>query len=191
MCRHTLAMSPDVFLVCFDQRHRVLLLKPSPPAATAWALPSLRRDQGEPCTHAAMRLAVAIAPPGCLRFGAVTARTGRTSHRGRHCTARPIARLFTGYADAARSRLAIPGAVTAWLPHEEAAEAVGHSGTGELAESLALVEAEEYERFDDAYDRIADTLSLVAPSGPVAEFLLHISDDRAWFRWSDEPFEDG
>ncbi|MFF8837616.1 hypothetical protein [Streptomyces sp. NPDC015130] len=34
-------------------------------------------------------------------------------------------------------------------------------------------------------------LSLVAPSGPVADFLLHISDDRAWFRWSDEPFEDG
>lgn len=74
MCRHTLAMSPDVFLVCFDQRHRVLLLKPSPPAGTAWALPALRRDQGEPCTHAAVRLAVAIAPPGCLRFGAVTGR---------------------------------------------------------------------------------------------------------------------
>ncbi|MFF6980893.1 hypothetical protein ACFZAV_25040 [Streptomyces sp. NPDC008343] len=57
-------------------------------------------------------------------------------------------------------------------------------------ESLALLEAEEYERFDDSYDRIADTLSLVAPSGPVAEFLLHISDGRAWFRWSDEPFDD-
>ncbi|WP_369141784.1 hypothetical protein [Streptomyces sp. R44] len=58
-------------------------------------------------------------------------------------------------------------------------------------ESLGRLEAEEYEQFDDAYDRIADTLSLVAPSSPVAEFLLHISDDRAWFRWSDEPFEDG
>ncbi|OLZ59354.1 hypothetical protein AVW11_26500 [Streptomyces amritsarensis] len=57
--------------------------------------------------------------------------------------------------------------------------------------SLALMEAEEYEQFDHAYERIADTLSLVAPSGPVAEFLLHISDDRAWFRWSDEPFGDG
>ncbi|MEU6210189.1 hypothetical protein ACIA6E_01925 [Streptomyces sp. NPDC051815] len=57
-------------------------------------------------------------------------------------------------------------------------------------ESLALVEAEEFERFDEVYDRIAHTLSLVAPSGPVAEFLLHIEDGRAWFRWSDEPFED-
>ncbi|MER6322042.1 hypothetical protein ACWDF1_03070 [Streptomyces coelicoflavus] len=30
---------------------------------------------------------------------------------------------------------------------------------------------------------------LVSPDGPVAEFLLHIEGDRAWFRWSDEPFE--
>lgn len=57
-------------------------------------------------------------------------------------------------------------------------------------ESRAMMEGEEYERFDDSYDRIAGTLSLVAPSGPVAEFLLHISDARAWFRWSDEPFDD-
>ncbi|MEV6296167.1 hypothetical protein AB0M41_38375 [Streptomyces sp. NPDC051896] len=44
--------------------------------------------------------------------------------------------------------------------------------------------------FDESYDRIADTLLLVAPSGPVAEFLLHIGDGRAWFRWNDEPFDD-
>ncbi|MFE9952965.1 hypothetical protein ACFYRJ_36640 [Streptomyces sp. NPDC005531] len=30
-------------------------------------------------------------------------------------------------------------------------------------ESLALMEAEEYERFDDSYDRITGALSLVAP----------------------------
>nr|BAU09329.1 hypothetical protein [Streptomyces roseoverticillatus] len=47
----------------------------------------------------------------------------------------------------------------------------------------ALVEAEEFERFDDAYDRIEDALTLVSPSGPVGEFLLHIDQDRAWFRW--------
>ncbi|MFB7668555.1 hypothetical protein ACFC1R_32320 [Kitasatospora sp. NPDC056138] len=56
-------------------------------------------------------------------------------------------------------------------------------------ESLALLEAEDYERFEDSYDRIAEVLSLVAPSGPVAEFLLHIEDGRARFRWSDEPFD--
>ncbi|MFI1177279.1 hypothetical protein [Streptomyces melanogenes] len=49
----------------------------------------------------------------------------------------------------------------------------------------ALVEAEEFERFDDAYDRIENALTLVSPSGPVAEFLLHIDQDRAWFRWQE------
>jgi hypothetical protein len=56
-------------------------------------------------------------------------------------------------------------------------------------EALALIEAEEYERFEDAYDQIAARLSLVGPTGPAAEFLLHIEGDRAWFRWSDEPFD--
>ena len=59
-----------------------------------------------------------------------------------------------------------------------------------FAELLALVESEDHERFDDAYDRIARALTLVSPAGPVAEFLLHIQGGRAWFRWSDEPFED-
>lgn len=45
-----------------------------------------------------------------------------------------------------------------------------------------LVEAEEFERFDDVYDRIENALTFVSPSGPVAEFLLHIDQDRAWFR---------
>lgn len=56
-------------------------------------------------------------------------------------------------------------------------------------ESLALVEAENFERFEDSYTRIAGSVSLVAAAGPVAEFLLHIEDDRAWFRWSDKPFD--
>jgi hypothetical protein len=30
-------------------------------------------------------------------------------------------------------------------------------------------------------------VSLASPDGPVAEFLLHIEGDRAWFRWSEEP----
>jgi hypothetical protein len=49
----------------------------------------------------------------------------------------------------------------------------------------ALVEAEDFEAFDAAYDRIEDTLTLLSPRGPVAEFLLHIDQDRAWFRWDD------
>ncbi|GAA2796179.1 hypothetical protein GCM10010505_24310 [Kitasatospora aburaviensis] len=56
-------------------------------------------------------------------------------------------------------------------------------------ESRALLDAEDYEGFDRSYDRIAAALTLVAPDGPVAEFLLHINGDRASFRWSDEPFD--
>lgn len=35
----------------------------------------------------------------------------------------------------------------------------------------------------------ADGLCLRRPDGTaVAEFMLHVDDDRAWFRYSDEPF---
>lgn len=57
-------------------------------------------------------------------------------------------------------------------------------------ESAAFLDAEDYESFERAYDRIDGALTLVSPRGPVAEFLLHIRGDRASFRWSEEPFED-
>ena len=56
-------------------------------------------------------------------------------------------------------------------------------------EALALIEADDLERFEAAYDRISEELMLVSPSGPVADFLLHIDGDEAWFRWSEEPIE--
>ncbi|MFJ2581301.1 hypothetical protein [Kitasatospora aureofaciens] len=49
-------------------------------------------------------------------------------------------------------------------------------------ESTALVDAEDYEAFDRSYDRIEESLTLVAPDGPVDGFLLHVWDDRASFR---------
>ncbi|WP_424556283.1 hypothetical protein [Streptacidiphilus pinicola] len=54
---------------------------------------------------------------------------------------------------------------------------------------LALVEEEDLDEWDAVFREIRETFQLVAPAGPVAEFLLHIDGDRAWFRWSDEPFE--
>ena len=56
-----------------------------------------------------------------------------------------------------------------------------------LTESASEVDVETWEA---AYDRVSQAVSLVGPSGPVAEFLLHIDGDEAWFRWSDEPFDD-
>ncbi|MEE1827334.1 hypothetical protein PUR61_34855 [Streptomyces sp. BE20] len=54
---------------------------------------------------------------------------------------------------------------------------------------LVLVEEEEMGEWEAVTDEIRRTLELAAPAGPVAEFLLHVDGDRAWFRWSDEPFE--
>jgi hypothetical protein len=50
---------------------------------------------------------------------------------------------------------------------------------------------DHFEEWDRIYGRIADALSLLPPRGPVPEFLLHVEGDEAWFRWSDEPFNDG
>jgi hypothetical protein len=60
-------------------------------------------------------------------------------------------------------------------------------------EELGLVESgsdEDIEAWESVYERITGSLSLVAPHGLVPEFLLHIQGDEAWFRWSDEPFDD-
>ncbi|MGW4428217.1 hypothetical protein [Streptomyces tendae] len=57
---------------------------------------------------------------------------------------------------------------------------------------LALVEgdgAEHRAEWEAVRAEIERRVRLVSPDGPVAEFLLHIEGDRAWFRWSDEPFE--
>lgn len=42
-----------------------------------------------------------------------------------------------------------------------------------------------WEHWEAWYDRISTALTLVAPAGPVAEFLLHIDGARASFRWLD------
>ena len=58
---------------------------------------------------------------------------------------------------------------------------------------LALMDHEgelDIETWESIYKQITDTLALVKADGtPVAEFLLHIKNDDAWFRWSDEPFD--
>lgn len=39
-------------------------------------------------------------------------------------------------------------------------------------------------RWEALYDRISSALTLVAPSTPVADFLLHIDGSHASFRWT-------
>ncbi|MFK4101949.1 hypothetical protein ACI2L1_18100 [Streptomyces sp. NPDC019531] len=61
-----------------------------------------------------------------------------------------------------------------------------------FARELALMELDDearQEEWEAAHDEIRRRVSLIAPHGPVPEFLLHIDGDWAWFRWSDEPFD--
>ncbi|GAA2929805.1 MULTISPECIES: hypothetical protein [Streptomyces] len=64
---------------------------------------------------------------------------------------------------------------------------------GLFARELALAERDDeghWEEWERVCAEIGRRVSLSSPDGPVAEFLLHIQGDRAWFRWSDEPFDD-
>ncbi|WP_433402471.1 hypothetical protein [Streptomyces sp. CA-146814] len=63
---------------------------------------------------------------------------------------------------------------------------------------LALMERLDEDETDEsaeAWERVCcemnSTLALAGPEGEaVAEFLLHVQGDRAWFRWSDTPFSE-
>ncbi|MET7486473.1 hypothetical protein [Streptomyces sp. NPDC005538] len=58
-------------------------------------------------------------------------------------------------------------------------------------QELALAQADDdWSLWEEAYDEIRRRVTLTSPDGPVPEFLLHIEGERAWFRWSDEPFDE-
>ena len=62
-----------------------------------------------------------------------------------------------------------------------------------FTEELRLVKrlGEDGGSWAAAYDAVLDAVTLRHPDGrEVPEFLLHIDGDRAWWRWSDEPFDD-
>jgi hypothetical protein len=62
-----------------------------------------------------------------------------------------------------------------------------------FARELALLERdhdEVWEAWEAAYDEIRRRVTLSSPDGPIAEFLLHIEGDRAWFRFSEVPFDE-
>ncbi|WP_431949952.1 hypothetical protein [Actinacidiphila sp. bgisy167] len=59
-----------------------------------------------------------------------------------------------------------------------------------VAMTAPAEEDEPWEAWEAAYNEVRRVVALSSPSGPVPEFLLHIEGGRAWFRWSDEPFDD-
>jgi riboflavin kinase/FMN adenylyltransferase len=59
----------------------------------------------------------------------------------------------------------------------------------ELEEAIER-RTDEWDTQEELYGEIRRGLQLEAPDGHlVPEFLLHIDGDRAWWRWSDEPFD--
>ncbi len=56
--------------------------------------------------------------------------------------------------------------------------------------ALAQGEKERWAEWETVCGEVGRRVALSSPDGPVPEFLLHIDGDRAWFRWSDEPFAD-
>ncbi|MFF9817425.1 hypothetical protein [Streptomyces sp. NPDC014006] len=77
-----------------------------------------------------------------------------------------------------------------WLRGRFAAGPAFGSVRALFERELALADDEDWDAWERVWDDISRTVTLHAPDGPVAEFLLHIEDDRAWFRWSDEPLAD-
>jgi hypothetical protein len=79
-----------------------------------------------------------------------------------------------------------------WLHGKFALVEAFSSWRAAFDEEFRLLETidDNVEEWEDAYRPIADALTLRNPAGqPVAEFLLHIQGNDAWWRWSDEPFD--
>lgn len=74
---------------------------------------------------------------------------------------------------------------------------VARPGFGEFreafAQELALVEgdlANHMAEWEAIHHSISNKLRLLRPDGvAVPEYILHVRDDEAWFRYSDLPFE--
>jgi hypothetical protein len=105
--------------------------------------------------------------------------------------AESVWRLVRG--DETLADLAVTGGDWPWL-NAELRPAAGFDDVRPLFDDeLRLIDlaADDPEPWEAAYRRIRETVSLLAPDGsPVAEFLLHIEDDEAWWRWSDVPFSE-
>ena len=97
------------------------------------------------------------------------------------------------YGDEVLAELEVTEQDQPWLH----ARVVPHEGFSAVAslfrEELRLLNEladEETPEWRDAYRRIRAETRLTSPNGSdVAEYMLHIDGDEAWWRWSDERFD--
>ncbi|MEV4921502.1 hypothetical protein [Streptomyces roseoverticillatus] len=90
-------------------------------------------------------------------------------------------RLLHG--DALVGTITVDGGDFPWLVGRFAAEPAFEEVRPWFEEVLAVLETDDFDRFDAVYDPIAEALTLVSPEGPVSEFLLYIEGDEARFRY--------
>jgi hypothetical protein len=98
-------------------------------------------------------------------------------------------RLYAG--DALVAELTVTKADFPWL-HARFDARPGFEPLGALfAEELTFSESGDDDAWQTAYARIRSVVRLQYPDGrDVPEFLLHVDGATAWWRWSDEPFDD-
>ncbi|WP_424893213.1 hypothetical protein [Streptomyces sp. XH2] len=97
-----------------------------------------------------------------------------------HTSAENVWRLLRG--DTLVGTITVDDGDFPWLAGRFAAEPAFEGVRPWFEELLAVLAADDFDRFDAAYDPIAEALTLVSPTGPVGEFLLYIEGDEARFR---------
>jgi hypothetical protein len=113
-------------------------------------------------------------------------RLGHTRGLGR---SGEVWKLYAG--DDLAADLVVTGGDFPWLDARVDARPALESLRPLLDEEWAATESEDWKRAERLYRAVNDAARLVDPQGvAVAEFLLHLQGDRAWWRWSAEPFED-
>lgn len=89
--------------------------------------------------------------------------------------------------------LVVTGGDFPWL-HARVEDRPGLAALRPLfAEELRLLDDGDGDvaAWERAYDAVSAAVRLRYPDGgEVPEFLLHLDGDEAWWRWSDEPFDD-
>ncbi|GAB7051329.1 hypothetical protein [Catenuloplanes indicus] len=89
--------------------------------------------------------------------------------------------------------LVVTGGDFPWL-HARVEPAGGLEDVRPLfVDELRLLERvdEDVEAWERAYDAVRNVVVLRYPDGrDVPEFLLHVDGDEAWWRWSDQAFDD-
>jgi hypothetical protein len=98
-------------------------------------------------------------------------------------------RLFAG--DEVVADLVVTGGDFPWLEARFEAQPAFEAFRPLFDAEWAATDSQDWDRADELYREVKKTFRLADADGvEVAEFLLHVQDHEAWWRWSYEPFDD-